>query len=179
MKISNIVSGMLNFALIAGLIFWAVQAQAITIRLQYDLDFETQLECIAQNIYHEARNESELGMRAVAWVTLNRVQSSAYPTTACDVVFQAKLDGNGNPIKNKCQFSWFCDGKTDTIANQEKWALAVLVAADVMRNYSNYPDPTGNAIMYHANYVKPAWASDYKKVVSIDAHIFYTEKVAN
>jgi N-acetylmuramoyl-L-alanine amidase len=176
MKISNIVSGILNFALIAGLIFWAVQAQAITIRLQYDLDFETQLECIAQNIYHEARNESELGMRAVAWVTLNRVQSSAYPTTACDVVFQAKLDGNGNPIKNKCQFSWFCDGKTDRISNPEKWALSILVASDVMMNYSKYPDPTGKAIMYHANYVKPAWASEYKRVVAIDAHIFYTDK---
>jgi spore germination cell wall hydrolase CwlJ-like protein len=56
---------------------------------------------------------------------------------------------------------------------------SVLVASDVMRNYSKYPDPTGNAIMYHANYVKPAWASDYKRVVAIDAHIFYTEKVAN
>ena len=115
-------------------------------------------------------------MRAVAWVTLNRVQSSAYPTTACDVVFQARLDSNGNPIKNKCQFSWFCDGKTDRILNPEKWALSVLVASDIMRNYSKYPDPTGNAIMYHANYVKPAWASEYKRVVAIDAHIFYTDK---
>lgn len=176
MKIFGAFSTVVNAALLAGLIMWGYQARAITIQLQYDQDFETQLECIAKNVYHEARSESELGMRAVVWVVLNRVQSSSYPTTACDVVYQANRDKKGNIIKNQCQFSWYCDGKKDEILNFEKWAVALTISADVMRNYSNYPDPTSGAIMYHANYVKPNWVSDYKRVVAIDSHIFYTNK---
>ena len=71
-----------NVCILALLISNGTQAVAET-------DLNEQVECIATNIYHEARNQSELGMRAVAWVTLNRVQHESYPNTACGVVYDA------------------------------------------------------------------------------------------
>jgi N-acetylmuramoyl-L-alanine amidase len=140
-----------------------------------ETDLNEQVECIATNVYHEARNQSQLGMRAVAWVTLNRVQHENYPNTACGVVYDAVRYPDGRPKKNLCQFSWFCDGKPDSITNVEKWAESLLVAVDVMHNYNTYPDPTGGSHMYHANYVNPGWAKSYKRVVKIDSHIFYKD----
>ena len=169
----NVVSGVINVAAVAGICAVAYAAHAQSVEDQIVADFETQLECVAKNVYFEARSESELGMRAVAWVTLNRVQHNVYPDTACGVVTQARTDSDGNPIRNQCQFSWYCDGKSDRVANQELWVTANIIAEDVMRNYGLYPDPTGGSIMYHATYVRPYWKDSYEKVVQIDTHVFY------
>lgn len=136
-------------------------------------DFMEQKQCIAMNIYHEARGDSKLGMKAVAFVTLNRVQSEQYPDTPCDVVYQARLDGNGNPKRNQCQFSWFCDGRSDDPKDKVLFQLADSLAYEVMAEYGEVEDPTDGAIMYHASYVKPYWAKEYEKTVRIDTHIFY------
>jgi len=135
----------------------------------------TQKDCIAQNVYHEARSESILGMRAVAWVTLNRVDSEDYPDSPCAVVRQAKKDTQGNPIRNKCQFSWFCDGKKDVVADKEAWRLSNVIANMVARNYAwrRPVDPTDGAIMYHATYVDPYWTAAYERTTRIDQHVFY------
>ena len=45
-------------------------------------------DCLAQNIYFEARSESQAGMIAVAQVTMNRVKHPRYPNTVCEVVKQ-------------------------------------------------------------------------------------------
>ena len=173
MKIVDIASTVLNGALALGIFTGASYAYANEIDRQESVDYDTQMSCIAQNVYFEARSESELGMRAVAWVTMNRVNNSKYPTTACQVVRQANLDESNNPIRHKCQFSWYCDGKSDKIENQAMWVKSILVAADVIANYGVYPDPTGGSVMYHANYVRPFLTTDYERVVQIDAHIFY------
>ena len=78
-----------------------------------------QMHCLATNIYHEARGESFAGKVAVANVTHNRVDSTKYPNTYCGVVYQAQMyvnwRGNEVPARHKCQFSWYCDGKSDDI----------------------------------------------------------------
>ena len=71
-----------------------------------------EVECLALNIYHEARNQPTAGKLAVAQVTLNRVKHDRFPNTICGVVYQGYYLNN-NPIKHKCQFSWWCDGKSD------------------------------------------------------------------
>lgn len=152
-----------------------MSAQAAIQSAVQEIDYEKQLDCISKNIYFESRNEGEEGERAVAWVTLNRVATAGYPKTACDVVYQSKVDKNGNPIKNKCSFSWFCDGKADKIKNNTAWEEAKKIAADVMAKYGKETDPTGGAIMYHADYVKPYWARDYTREVQINTHIFYVK----
>jgi spore germination cell wall hydrolase CwlJ-like protein len=125
------------------------------------------------NIYHEARNDGITGQRAVAWATINRVASDKYPDTICDVVYQAEFNENGIPFKNKCQFSWFCDGKSDEIQDQAAWRVAERIAEEVMNAHGKETDPTNGSIMYHAHYVTPYWAASYEKQVRIDSHIFY------
>ena len=146
------------------------------IQAQQTAEFNENLQCLALNIYHEARSESTLGKRAVAWVTLNRVQSKEFPGTICDVVYQAHLDASGNPKRHQCQFSWYCDGASDRIRNQEEWAHARQLAHQVITNFGRIPDPTDGATYYHAVYVNPHWASSFKRTTRIDQHIFYAAR---
>lgn len=137
-----------------------------------------QLQCLAKNIFFEARNQSIAGQVAVAWVTLNRVDSTRYPNTICRVVQQANRDSNGNPIRNRCQFSWYCDGKSDVIPSnaiaQRAWEQSQLIAQVVLLDYARgHASPVEDATMYHADYVMPYWADDYSLVAVIDQHIFY------
>ena len=47
-----------------------------------------EVNCLALNIYHEARNQPFMGKLAVGYVTLNRVNSDEFPNTICGVVKQ-------------------------------------------------------------------------------------------
>jgi spore germination cell wall hydrolase CwlJ-like protein len=149
------------------------QIDVIVEQVAIEADKYRQLECLATNVYHEARNEGITGQRAVAWATLNRVKSKRYPNTICEVVYQAELKENGIPYRNKCQFSWFCDGKSDEVTDQAAWNVAMQIAEEVTSAFGSETDPTNGAFMYHAHYVTPYWASSYDRQVRIDSHIFY------
>jgi spore germination cell wall hydrolase CwlJ-like protein len=137
---------------------------------------DKQIQCIARNIYFESRSEPLEGQRAVAWVTINRAMSKKYPSLPCDVVHQSVKDKKGNPKKNKCQFSWYCDRKKDKIkTNDADYKRAVFIARSVSENYFMVPDPTSNAVMYHTKYTKPSWTKSYSKTSLIGNHIFYKE----
>lgn len=132
-----------------------------------------QKECLAKNIYHEARGESTAGMLAVAMVTLNRVDSKRYPNTVCNVVYQG-LKENGKFVPNKCQFSWVCDGLTDRPSDWKMYNMILKhIIPAVMHLRSLDYDLTGGALHYHADYVKPHWADEDKVFAKIDKHIFY------
>lgn len=149
------------------------EAVAIALEVERQMTRAKELNCLATNIYHEARNDGLTGQRSVAWATLNRVESPSYPNTICEVVYQAQLNENGIPLRNKCQFSWFCDGKSDDIEDQASWNIAQSIAEEVMNAYGKETDPTNGAIMYHAHYVEPFWVSSYTETARIDSHIFY------
>ena len=138
-----------------------------------DIRYREQLQCMSLNIYHEARSDSTLGQEAVGMVVMNRVFDKRYPDTVCDVVYQAHVNGNGNPIRNKCQFSWYCDGKSDKPLDTVRYEEAQRTATWVMDNYGEERDITSGAIMYHASYVNPYWAKAYSKTSRIESHIFY------
>ena len=138
------------------------------------LDAQKQIQCLALNIYFEAANQSTAGQLAVANVTYNRAKSKDFPNTFCDVVYESKRDNNNNPIANKCQFSWYCDGKTDIPWEGEKWHTAKKLAAWYFLNRERIPDITDGSTHYHGNYIKyPYWSRHYARTVSIDNHIFY------
>ena len=126
-------------------------------------------DCLARGIYFEARGEPELGQAAVAQVILNRVKAPAFPDTICGVVYQNK------EWRNRCQFSFACDGIEDKITSPGAWALAQKVAREVT-NGKVWLTDVGDATNYHANYVSPRWATAMKKVERIGAHIFYRTK---
>jgi len=136
-------------------------------------EYYSQVQCLALNIYHEARSESALGQEAVGLVTMNRVYDKRYPDTVCDVVYQSHMDSKGRPIRNKCQFSWFCDGKSDTIHDTESFDKVLILSESILKSYGIERDITDGAVMYHASYVKPYWASSYIKTSRVDSHIFY------
>lgn len=126
----------------------------------------TAFMCLALNVYHEARNDTDIGQYGVAHVVMNRVQHDKWPDDVCSVVKQGYVKG-----RRDCQFSWYCDGKSDKPHEDRAWALSQLVAADVLSG--TVPDVTGGATHYHATYVKPYWASHLNKTVTLGSHIFY------
>ena len=131
--------------------------------------------CLAKNIYFEAGNQPLAGKVAVAQVVLNRMEHSAYPKDICGVVYQAKWGknwaGNMMPIRNQCQFSWFCDGKSDEPLDTDTFFESYLIAQDVIMG--KYPDITSGATHYHSVWVEPYWADSLNETVQITDHIFY------
>ena len=124
-----------------------------------------ELYCLAKNIYFESRNQPKIGKIAVAQVTLNRVKSDKFPSTVCEVIYQ------GGERRNRCQFSWYCDGKKDEPTNGPAWDDSVYLALLVYGD--GFLDVTEGALWYHATYVSPSWAEHYQKTVRINNHIFY------
>lgn len=133
------------------------------------------IQCLALNLYHEARGEDYRGVVAVAHVVLNRVGNKHYPNSVCGVVFQARKSSRTNKVlRNKCQFSWWCDGRNDRPKDMVAWKEMQEIAKIVLEN--RYRDPTRGAIMYHANYVKPYWAKRKRPETKIGKHVFYTTR---
>lgn len=124
--------------------------------------------CLAKAVYFEARSESELGQLAVAKVVLNRVKDPNYPKTICGVVYQ------GSDRRNSCQFSFACDGIPDEVKSKAAWDRSKKVAQKAIAG-----DQTirviGAATNYHADYVRPKWAKEMRKLIKIGRHIFYTD----
>lgn len=142
----------------------------------FKIDELEEIHCLAKNIYFEAAVESTAGKLAVALVTYNRTLSIKFPNTFCEVVYDTKRDFYNNPILNKCQFSWFCDGKSDIPFNGPIWNDTKKLAKWFYVNRTKIPDITDGSTHYHTNYIKrPYWSKVYAKTVSIDKHIFYKE----
>ena len=134
-----------------------------------------ELECMTNNIYFEAALESTAGKLAVAQVTLNRVKSNHYPNTVCSVVKQGRHHESGFPVRDRCQFSWYCDGKHDTPSMGKMWGESQKVAIYVLEN-AKLLDITDGATHYHADYIEnPRWAIARHKTMQIDTHIFYNK----
>lgn len=131
-----------------------------------DEESKKELRCLALSIYFEARGESEAGQHAVGHVVMNRVSSSRFPDSVCSVVHQ----GGEKPFY-RCQFSWWCDGRSDKPVNKTSWKMSVKIAQEIYSGKSI--DPTGGALWYHAQYVSPYWHSKFKQGPKIGQHIFY------
>lgn len=119
--------------------------------------------CLTTAIYHEAAREPDAGQDAVAAVILNRMAHPAYPKSLCAVVFEGHARVTG------CQFSFTCDGALGRRPNATLWARADAAAARALD-----APPTLSATHYHADYVRPYWASSLSHVATIGRHIFYT-----
>lgn len=128
------------------------------------------LACMALNIYHEARNESTVGQLAVAQVVMNRVSDDRFPDDPCSVIYDG-IHVNEFPVRDRCQFSWYCDGLPDKPRNEKAYAVAYENAKTVLEGH--YYGIIDGATHYHADYVSPRWSRTHTRIVKIDAHIFY------
>jgi spore germination cell wall hydrolase CwlJ-like protein len=129
----------------------------------------SQLMCVALAIYFEARGEPDAGQIAVAHVVRNRIEDPRYPDNACDVVKQGYY-WNGNPIRNMCQFSFYCDGKPEDPHDAQAWRDALYI----VHLSGLIPDITGGATHYHSTKVFPEWAYTGQVTTNIHKHVFYT-----
>ncbi|MCI4665241.1 MAG: cell wall hydrolase [Neomegalonema sp.] len=126
---------------------------------------ESELKCLAEAIYFEARGEETPGQVAVAEVVLTRVDSKYWPNTVCGVVRQ------GDERETGCQFSYACDGKPEEIKNKKAYRLARRIAKLMLQGAPRRL--TGRATHYHAEYVEPTWARTMERTNQVGIHIFY------
>lgn len=132
------------------------------------------VECLALNIYHEARGEEPDGMYAVADVVMYRVMHYDFPDTVCSVVKAGIYSPWSPDIPNKwqCSFTWFCDRESDIPKEPEAYAAAEYVARQVLFD-EEYVPVVSYALYYHADYVYPAWAPGKTVVARVGNHIYY------
>ncbi len=124
-----------------------------------------EINCLAQAIYFEARGETARGRTAVAETILNRVVSDRYPDTVCGVIRQ------GMGVRNQCQFSYYCDGKAEKITDSGTYAEIRRLAVRMISGGNR--EVTGGATHFHTVDVRPHWASEFERTVSIGRHVFY------
>lgn len=125
-----------------------------------DLPLSRDLECLAQAIYFEARGEPLAGQLAVGTVVVNRSSSGRYPSDYCSVVTQpgqfSFVRRGRIPSPDEASPAWSNARAIAQIAHQDLWQ-----------------SPAGEALFFHARYVRPGWARSKVQTAAIDSHIFY------
>ena len=150
------------------------------------------VNCLTENMYFEARSDGYAGMYATSMVVMNRVLDDRYPNSVCEVIKQGpvreswKTRDNPNvaqehrvfyPVRNQCQFSWYCDGKADNMYDQDSVNVATEIAHIILSDFTKNGviDITEGATHYHTTNVSPYWANSrgMMKVTTVGTHIFY------
>jgi spore germination cell wall hydrolase CwlJ-like protein len=116
------------------------------------------LGCMAEAVYFEAGGTGAKGETAVAHVILNRARSPEFPGSVCGVVRQG------------CQFSYRCDGKSDALASGARREKAIAIARAVL---AGAPDITNGALFFHSASAAPGWFKTRPRVGRIGGNIFY------
>ena len=176
-KMIRIIKTVVNLLVIASVLF--VTQQAVSKKFEHLRQAretaspitaqmrQTQLDCLARNIYHEAGSEPFEGKVAVAQVTINRTESGEFPSDICGVVYQK------NVVYQKvlCQFSWYCEGPSAMKPmNGPIYTESMEVAKKVLLEGFRLPD-LKKALYFHGDYIHPNW--DKKPVAKIGRHVFY------
>lgn len=125
---------------------------------------ETPEDCLALAMYWEAKGEGVVGMAAVGNVIVNRTRSSQFPDEVCAVVTQG---GEAGP----CQFSFWCDGRSDRPVELTPWRNARKLAQVLLNQ--RLIDPSEGALYFHAGSVSPYWMTSFTPTVRIRNHFFY------
>ena len=130
---------------------------------------EKQIECLAKNMYFEAKSEPDKGVSAVGFVTMNRVADGSFANTICGVVYQR--------LGDICQFSWVCIlGKNPHIADSNRYEQIKDMARLIAENHKHIrdQDPSRGSLFFHAAYIQPNW--NLRRKIRIGMHVFYSRK---
>jgi spore germination cell wall hydrolase CwlJ-like protein len=165
----------------SGLVFYAVlplpfvllgylvlAVQADYVRIEAKRQRRAELNCLAENVYYEARGEPLAGQYAVAEVTMNRVASPLFPSTVCAVVHEKRWDS----IRKRYvgAFSW-TELDSNRLPRGVAWRQACGVAEAVYEGA--YTPVLHGALFYHAKSTRPRWAKSKQRVARIGNHVFY------
>tara|TARA_R110002020_G_scaffold173946_2_gene364939 strand:- start:656 stop:1129 length:474 start_codon:yes stop_codon:yes gene_type:complete len=148
-----------------------VSATIVLLLIPVRLSASEEVKCMAEAIYYEARGQSQLGQLAVAIVIRNRMKDPRWPSTACEVVKDGRY-WKGNPVRDKCQFSYWCDGKPERPAEKQAWKEAVNIA-ELVYSHNIEVEDLEKATHYHALSVHPSWADKLILCLQIGDHKFY------
>lgn len=124
---------------------------------------QSELQCLAEALYFEARGEPLAGQKAVAEVILNRRDSGRFPSSVCGVVTQGSKAG--------CQFSYNCGGKRRAIREKAAYMRVKKVAEAALAGAPR--NLTGGATYFHTPAVRPSWSRKFTRTTRIGSHIFY------
>lgn len=118
------------------------------------------MRCLAGAVYFEARGEPLAGQLAVAQVIINRTEDGRFPASYCGVVAQPQ------------QFSFMRGSRMPQIRTQSAaWTRAVAIAE--IAHQGLWESEAGDAVFFHARYVRPSWSHRKTRLAQIDTHIFY------
>ena len=133
--------------------------------------------CVAINAYHEARGEDFNELLAVSQVVMNRVDDPSYPDTACEVIMQGPTRPSWSdpevlvPRKYACQFTWWCDGRSDKVHDAAAWRDCTIAAYLVY--IGAVSNQVGDATHYFAHEkVIPTWAASMHVVTVFNGHTY-------
>ena len=122
------------------------------------------ITCLSRSIYWEAKGITAADMEAVASVVMNRLGHEGFPDTVCGVVKQG--------VETRaCQFSWWCDGRSDQVQEEGEYTEAKEIARKALNQ--QLKDRTHGALYFHDRNVKPAWAKQYIKTAETGKFMFY------
>lgn len=122
------------------------------------------ITCLSRTIYWEARGTGDGEMEAVASVVINRLGHPEFPNTVCEVVRQGSEQGN-------CQFSWWCDGRSDSASEEQAYAESKEIARRALNG--TLADSTDGALFFHHKQVAPSWSNHYIKTAETGEFDFY------
>jgi len=125
---------------------------------------EDAITCLARTIYWEANRKDDAEMEAIANVVMNRLGHKGFPNTICGVVRQGHEQG-------ACQFSWWCDGRSDDAEEEVPYSKAKEIARKALNR--QLKDRSGGALYFHHRKVNPNWSNEYIRTVEVGEHVFY------
>lgn len=134
---------------------------------------QSEIDCLAEALYFEARGEPLYGKVMVADVILTRKEYPYYPDTICGVVRHNKYPGK----LHTCQFSYYCDGKPEVFNDKRALKEVQIIAEWMIEERGNYT--SSGSMYYHSIRVLPSWSKSHKleKIGKVGEHIFYKRKV--
>lgn len=134
------------------------------------------INCMALNIYFEARGEPFLGQVAVARVVMNRVLHRDFPNDPCKVIYQKtqQINAETGDSKTVCQFSWVCDNLPHPPDWNTQFQSAKQIAREVLQNNKWQDLLSANTLFFHSINVKPGWIHRQSEVIG--NHIFYAKE---
>ena len=126
------------------------------------------------DLYFEMRSRSDDEMIWAGFVVINRFDDGRYGDSIRAVVTKARVYANGHPVRNKCHFSWYCDGLPDRPLEQNAWKRCGRIAIMIMEKQID--NPTNGALYYHRNDKDPFWNdASYATLVAVQGnHLYYT-----